>query len=89
VITLTIHVQPRASKTEVAGRYGDAIRIRLKAPPVDGAANEELITFLAQRLGVARSAVRVRSGATGRRKRVQIADGALTPANLERRLGLT
>jgi hypothetical protein len=56
----------------VVGRYGDAIKIRLQAPPVDGAANEELVRFLAERLGVPRSAVRIVSGESGRRKRVEI-----------------
>ena len=79
---LTIHVQPRASRTEVTGRYGDAIRIRLKAPPVDGAANEELVRFLAERLGVARGAVTLKAGASGRRKTVAI-DG-VTSEHAER-----
>ena len=46
-VRLAIQVQPRASRTELAGIHGDALRIRLAAPPVDGAANEELIRFLA------------------------------------------
>jgi uncharacterized protein (TIGR00251 family) len=80
---LLIHVQPRAARTEVAGRYGDAIKIRLRAPPVDGAANEELLRFLAERLGVARSALRLVAGESSRRKRVAVTGG---PADLERRL---
>jgi uncharacterized protein (TIGR00251 family) len=66
------HVVPRASRTEVAGRHGDAVKIRIKAPPVDGAANEELIRFLAKRLRVPRSAVQLLSGASSRDKRVAI-----------------
>ena len=54
------------------GRHGDAIKIRIKAPPVDGAANEELIRFLAKRFGVPRSAVQLLSGASSRDKRVAI-----------------
>lgn len=69
---LTIHVQPKARTTDVAGWYGDAIKIRVAAPPVDGAANETLMRFLADRLGVSRSAVRIVSGATARRKRLAI-----------------
>ena len=69
---LAIRVQPRASRTEVAGRHGDAIRIRLAAPPVDGAANEALIRFLAERLGVRRDAVTIVTGATGRTKTVEV-----------------
>ena len=70
---LSIHVQPRAGKTEIAGWHGDAIKIRIKAPPVDGAANEELERFLSKTLGVARAAVAIVGGSTGRRKRVKIA----------------
>ena len=70
--TLVVHVVPRAKRTEVVGRHGDAIRIRLAAPPVDGAANDELVRFLAERLGVPRALVTVKTGATGRRKTVAI-----------------
>jgi hypothetical protein len=56
--------------------HGDAIKIRLQAPPVDGAANEELVRFLAERLGVPRAAVRIVSGEAGRRKRVEIIGAA-------------
>ena len=66
------HVQPRAKKTEVVGWHGDAIKVRLKAPPVDGAANEELVRFVAERLCVPRSAVRIVSGRTSRRKRLSL-----------------
>lgn len=70
--TIVFHVQPRAQRTEVVGWHGDAIKVRLKAPPVDGAANEELVRFVAQRLGVSRSAVRIVSGRTSRRKRLSL-----------------
>ena len=63
-----MRVQPRASRTELAGRHGDALKVRLAAPPVDGAANEALARFLAERLDVSRSAVRLAAGATGRTK---------------------
>ena len=72
VAILQVHVQPRASRTEVVGWHGDAIKIRVKAPPVDGAANEELVKFLAKQLGVARSDVAVTSGAGSRTKRVRV-----------------
>lgn len=70
--TMTVHVVPRAHATEVAGRHGDAVKIRVAAPPVDGAANTELVRFLAERLGVARSAVRIVSGGSRRRKTVAV-----------------
>ena len=47
-LRLSVRVQPRASRDEVAGRYGEGIKIRLRAPPVDGAANEELVRFIAE-----------------------------------------
>ena len=71
-VRLRLRVQPRASRTEVAGTHGDAIRVRLTAPPVDGAANEALVRFLAERLGVSRAAVRVVSGDTSRSKVVEV-----------------
>jgi uncharacterized protein len=76
---LLLHVQPRAARTEVVGRHGDAIKIRLRAPPVDGAANDELLRFLAERLGVARSALRLVAGESGRRKRVAVTGGPPDP----------
>ncbi len=79
---LVVHVVPRARRTETAGVHGDAIRVRLAAPPVDGAANAELVRFVAKRLGVARGAVRIAAGSRGRRKTVVI-DGV--PAEPARR----
>lgn len=81
--TLTLHIQPGAKKTEVAGLYGDALKIRLAAPPVDGKANEALIAFISARLGVARSSVRLVAGQTSRRKLLEV-DGA--PPDTEQRL---
>lgn len=81
-----MHVQPRASRTGLAGRHGGALKVRLAAPPVDGAANEALVRFLAELLGVPRSAVRLERGATGRSKLVAV-DG-LTPEMAFRRLEL-
>jgi uncharacterized protein (TIGR00251 family) len=72
VANVVVHVVPRAKVTEVVGRHGDAVRIRLAAPPVDGAANAELVRFLADRLGVPQSAVTIVRGAAGRRKTVAI-----------------
>lgn len=70
--TLTLHIQPGAKKTEVAGIHGDALKIRLAAPPVDGKANAALIEFVADRLGLAKSAVALKSGQTSRRKVLEI-----------------
>jgi uncharacterized protein (TIGR00251 family) len=71
-IRITVHVQPRASRTEVAGLHGTALKVRLHSPPVDGAANEELIAFLAGELGVARRAITIVSGHASRGKIVQM-----------------
>ena len=77
--TLVVHVVPRARKTEVAGRHGDAIKIKIAAAPVDGAANAELTRFLAERLGVPSSMVRLVGGATARRKTIAV-DGLAADA---------
>ena len=71
-VTLRLHIQPGAKKTEVAGLHGEALKIRLAAPPVDGKANACLIAFLADRLGLARSAISLVSGEASRAKRVRI-----------------
>lgn len=73
-IRLSIRVVPRASRTEVAGLHGDALKIRLHAPPVDGAANKALIEFLADALKVPRSSIQITRGHTGRSKEIQISD---------------
>jgi uncharacterized protein len=70
---LTLHVQPGAKVTVIQGRHGDALKIRLAAPPVDGKANTELVRFLADALQVPRSAVELIAGQTSRQKRVRIA----------------
>ena len=71
-ITLTLHIQPGAKNTEFAGLHGDALKIRLAAPPVDGKANEALVKFVAETLGLPKSAVTLKSGQTSRRKVVEI-----------------
>ena len=81
--TLTLHIQPGAKKTEVAGEHGDALKIRLAAPPVDGKANAALIAFVADRLGVAKSAVSLKSGQTSRRKVLEV---TAAPADTAQRL---
>lgn len=84
-VRLRLRVQPRASRTEVVGPHGGELRIRLAAPPVDGAANAELVRFLADRLGVPTRAVTLAKGAAGRRKVVVAAGVTLAEAGL--RLG--
>ncbi|HEX7271217.1 MAG TPA: DUF167 domain-containing protein [Casimicrobiaceae bacterium] len=71
-ITLWIHAQPGAARTEVAGVHGDSLRIRLAAPAVEGRANDALIAFLAESFGVARRNVAMIRGQGGRSKTVRI-----------------
>lgn len=67
-VLIRVHAQPGAKKTEVVGLHGEAIKIRVHAPPVEGRANEELVRFLAKTLGVARSQVSLSKGDTSRSK---------------------
>ena len=76
---LSVHVQPRATRSEIVGLHGAALKVRLQAPPVDGAANEALVALLAERLGVARRSVRVVAGASSRAKTVEV-DGTTEDA---------
>lgn len=81
---VAVYIQPRANRTEVAGRHGSDLKIRVAAPPVDQAANEALLAFVAHKLGVRRRDVRLVAGATGRRKVLEI-DG-VTAAEAQARL---
>ncbi len=81
-VRVSVHVQPRAARTELAGVHGTALKIRLAAPPVDGAANDALAAFLAERFGVPRRAVRIVAGHASRAKIVEL-DGV--PADAVRR----
>jgi uncharacterized protein len=71
-VRFSVRVQPRASNDEIAGVYGDALKVRLTAPPVDGAANEKLVDFLADIFVVGRQSVRIVSGESSRSKTVEI-----------------
>jgi uncharacterized protein len=71
-ITLTVRVQPRASKDEITGAAEGALKVRLCAPAVENHANEALIELLADLLKTAKSAVRIQSGEHSRTKRVEI-----------------
>ncbi|MCL4676871.1 MAG: YggU family protein [Pararhodobacter sp.] len=71
-VLLRVFIQPRASRNEVVGRHDDALRIRVAAPPVDGAANQALCRFLAELCRVPPSSVRIEKGESGRRKVIRI-----------------
>jgi len=78
-VRVDVYVQPRASRSEIVGLHGAALKVRVQAPPVEGAANEALTGLLADRLGVPRRAVRVVAGATSRAKTVEV-DGTTEDA---------
>lgn len=71
-LTLQIHAQPNAKATGAGGLHGDALKVRIAAPATDDKANAALLVWLADALGLPRSALRIRSGATSRRKVVEI-----------------
>lgn len=85
-VILDLHVQPGAKKTEVVGRHGDALKIRLAAPPVDGKANAALVAFIAAKVGAGRTAVELVSGQAARAKRVRVA--GIAPEDVLKGLGL-
>ena len=71
-VTISVRVQPRASKDQIAGTIDGALKIRLTAPAVENRANEALIEFLSTLLKTPKSAVRIQSGERGRNKRVEV-----------------
>ncbi len=81
-LSIHIHAQPGAKRTEVAGLHGDCVKLRLASPPVDGKANACLIEFIARRLGVKKSQVSITRGTSSRRKTVCVAGAGLDPAVL-------
>lgn len=86
-VTLQIRVVPRASRNEICEPLGDRLKIKIAAPPVDSAANEKLIAFLAKQLVVARGAVQITHGLTSRNKTVSVrgVHPAVVTATLSRR----
>jgi uncharacterized protein len=80
-LVVSIHAQPGAKRTEVAGLHGDALKIRVAAPALEDRANDALIAFIAERLGVAKRDVLLGSGARSREKRFEIR-AAAEPARL-------
>lgn len=79
--TLAVHVQPGAKRSAVAGLHGARLKLRIAAPALDGRANDALVAFVAESLGVARRSVRVASGERSRDKLVAVA-GECDPARL-------
>ncbi|HMU35108.1 MAG TPA: DUF167 domain-containing protein [Pyrinomonadaceae bacterium] len=81
-VEFKVRVNPRASKTEIIGTIDGILKVRVASPPVEGAANAELIKFFAKLLGVAKSNVEILSGQTSRTKRLRVA--GITAAELEK-----
>jgi uncharacterized protein (TIGR00251 family) len=67
---LAVHVQPGAGRTEVVGRHGDALKVRVAAPPTGGRANDAVVELVAKEFAVKKDDVRITSGASNRQKRV-------------------
>lgn len=73
-LTFDVRVLPRSSRSEIVGEHGGALKVRIASPPVDGAANAELIILLAKRFGVSKSDVAILAGETSKSKRIRIAN---------------
>jgi uncharacterized protein (TIGR00251 family) len=86
-LVLDVRVQPRASRSEIAGLHGERLRIRLQAPPVDGKANAALVEFVADLFAIPRARVTIEHGLTGRDKRLRLQGVPSLPAPLESLLG--
>lgn len=71
-LILNVHLQPKSSRDEICGTHGDALKIKITAPPIDGKANAHLIKFLAKQFGVAKSKIELISGETSREKRLRV-----------------
>ena len=84
-VVFDVRVIPRARRNALAGIHAQALKVRLTAPPVDGAANAALIAFLADKLGVRKSALSIRSGEKSRNKRLRVE--GVTRAQVEEALG--
>lgn len=82
VLTLTLHVQPGAKRTDVAGLHGEALKIRLAAPPVEGRANEALLKFIAESFDVPLRQVELKQGGQSRHKVVAITGSKVAPESL-------
>lgn len=81
-ITLTLHVQPGAKRSEISGLHGDALKLKLAAPPIEGRANEALLKFIAGLFGVPLRQVELKQGAQSRHKVVAITGSSVEPESL-------
>ena len=86
-LVLDVRVQPRAATSELAGLYGERLRIRLQAPPIDGKANAALVEFVAGLFDIPRARVTIEHGLAGRDKRVRLQGVTSVPASLAAMIG--
>ncbi len=82
ILTLTLHIQPGAKRSEIAGLHGDALKIRLAAPPIEGRANEALLRFMAESFEVPLRQVELKQGGQSRHKVVAITGSKVEPERL-------
>jgi uncharacterized protein (TIGR00251 family) len=85
-VVIRLHVQPGAGRTAVAGRHGDALKVKVAAPPTGGKANEACLALVAELLGVDRAHVEITQGESSRTKRVKVK--GLEPDEARRLLGV-
>jgi len=82
IVTLTLHIQPGAKRTEVAGLHGEALKIRLAAPPIEGRANEALLKFIAESFDVPLRQVELKQGGQSRHKVLAVTGSRVSPESL-------
>ena len=82
-LTIKIKVEPRSSKSGIVGPYGDALKVKLNSPPVEGRANKELIDVLAAELGIAKKDIEIISGQSSKKKTVRLHGIATVPEKLK------
>ncbi len=82
LVSITLHIQPGAKRNQIVGLHGDALKIKLAAPPIDGRANEELLKFIADIFGVPQKNVALLRGPLSRHKVVTISDSLIAPDTL-------
>ena len=79
---ISVHAQPGAKKTAVAGLHGESLKVRVAAPPVEGKANDALTAFVAKALGLPRRAVSIVKGESSREKVLLVTEATADPARL-------
>jgi hypothetical protein len=84
-LTFSVYVQPRASRVSVAGTHAGALKIRLTAPPADGAANKQCLKMLAEALGLPKTSLTIAAGQASRSKQIRIKPlhGSLTANHIQ------